>query len=306
MEPYVQLTLVSSLLFAGGNVLLKRGVPSSIGSIAVATLLRRPHVFVGALFRNPFWATGFFVVLVAMALETQALGGGDVSVVKPLSRVQGVFVLLIAVGFLHERLHPLEWGGAVVVALGGVLLAQEPRDSLFFAPTTATSLAAAVAVALIVASLVVLSDRKRRWFPGGLGLGLASGLLFGLGDVLMKTGTEIARDPSGQFDLTSAQGLQSLLGASEFYLSFVSTACAFLIQQAAYSRGRISLIFPMNAAGGMIVVLLLGALLLREPLSTTRLTSIAVVVAGTLLLAVPIRSALPGSKRRNTPVEGGS
>ena len=73
-----------------------------------------------------------------MALETQALGDGDVSVVKPLSRVQGVFVLLIAVSFLHERLRPLEWVGAVVVALGGVMLAREPSDSLFFAPTTST------------------------------------------------------------------------------------------------------------------------------------------------------------------------
>ncbi len=102
MERYVQLTLLSSLLFAAGNALLKRGVPSSFGSVPVRNLLRRPHTFIGALLRNPSWTTGFIIVFAAMALETQALGDGDVDVAAIVDLVP----------------HPLEGGAEVRDAQG--------------------------------------------------------------------------------------------------------------------------------------------------------------------------------------------
>lgn len=265
----------------------KHGVPSWIGPKSVGELLRRPIVFVGSLLRSPVWAAGLVVTLVAMAMETQALGDGDVSVVKPLSRVQSVFVLLIAVGILRERLQPIEWIGVVTLTLGAVMLAREPADSLLFAPSSSASLAAAAGVALGVFLLVAITDRVAGPARGELGLGVAAGLLFGLGDVLMKIGTETARDAGGRFDLASTEGFHSLLGAFEFHLSVGFTAGAFLLQQAAFSRGRVSLVAPMIGASGTLVVLLLGAYLLREPLGATRLLAVGVMTTGTLLLSMP-------------------
>lgn len=289
MEPYVLLTLLSSLLFAGGNVMQKRGVPAWVGPVSVVALLRRPLGFVGALVRSPVWTAGLLVTLVAMAVETQALGGGDVSVVKPLSRVQSVFVLLIAMAILRERMRPLEWIGVATLILGAVVLAQQPPDEVFFAPASATSLAASGGIVLGVALLVALTDQGALRVPGELALGIAAGSLFGLGDVLMKIGTEIARDPSGRFELATAGGMRALLGTAEFPLSIAATACAFLLQQAAFSRGRISLVVPMIGAGGTLVVLLLGAVLLRETLGAERLLAVAIMAAGTLLLSLRAR-----------------
>jgi drug/metabolite transporter (DMT)-like permease len=151
-------------------------------------------------------------------------------------------------------------------------------------------------VALAVFLLVVRTDRETKAARRELGLGIAAGLLFGLGDVLMKIGTEIARDTDGRFDLASSQGFGSLFGTVEFHLSIGVTACAFLLQQAAFSRGRVSLIAPLIGASGTIVVLLLGSSLLREAFGPTRLLAVAVMVFGTLLLALP-----PGISSRRPP-----
>ncbi len=304
MEPFVALTLLSSLLFACGNVLQKKGVPAWIQPLSVKALVGRPLKFAGSLACSPVWTVGFAVTIAAVVIETQALGSGDVSVVKPLSRIQGVFVLLIAISLLRERLVPLEWIGVVAMISGAVMLGFEPSDSIFYAPSTVVSWTAAGGVVFAVVLLVVLTDRGLAPFPAEFGLGLASGALFGLGDVMMKVGTEVARDPTGSFDLTTGEAVRSLLSTSEFYLSMLATAGAFMLQQTAFSRGRVSLIVPMIGTSGTVLVALLGASLLREPLGSARILAISGMIAGAVLLSVSEKPASPSSMttvRRRLP-----
>ena len=296
MEPYVGLVLLGSLLFAVSNVMQKRGIPAWIGSHSVASLARRPGAVFGALVRSPIWLVGVALSAVALGVETQALGQGDVSVVKPLSRMQTVFVLGLAAVLLRERLAVREWLGVATVVVGAVLLGLEPADASVHAPSTAASWATAGGITLVVALLVALPETAPAPLRGELGLGLAAGLLFGLGDVMVKAGTEIARSPAGHFDLTRANSAVALLETSQLYLGVLATMAAFLLQQAAFSRGRVSVVVPAIGAGGIVVVVLLGVLLLQETLGRERIVAIVVMIAGTALLG-PRDAPAQGTQR---------
>lgn len=285
MEPYVALTLLSSLLFASGNVMQKSGIPPGTASLSIARLVGRPLGFFAALARSPLWLLGLVVTLLAMAVETQALGNGDVSVVKPLSRIQSVFVLLIGVVLLRERLGRLEWLGVAALIGGGVALGLEPSDAVLYAPTTRTNWTAAAVVAGLGALLVVSCDRRLVPLRAELGLALAAGALFGLSDVMLKAATEVARGPVAHFDLLHSDTLHGLVTTSEFYLGFGATAAAFLLQQAAFARGRVSVVVPLIGMAGTALAVLLGVSLMREPLGGQRILAVAVMVTGTALLA---------------------
>lgn len=297
MQPYVILTLISSLLFASGNALQKRGIPESLTPMSFVDFFERPSATFSALMRSPLWAAGLLATVVAMGVETQALGQGDVSVVKPLSRVQSVFVVLIAIGFLRERLLPREWAGITTLLIGTALLVQEPADHTLFAPPSSVTWLAVASLTCGVFFLVKLADRRLLGETGEVVLALASGILFGLGDVLMKIATEVVKTAAGRFNLASWEGFSSLLWAHEFYLSIGSTICAFLLQQVAFSRGRVSVIAPTIAVGGTLVTLSMGAYLLREPLSLMRLVAIGVMVLGTVLLSVKSASDSNGDQQ---------
>jgi drug/metabolite transporter (DMT)-like permease len=293
VEPYVAFSLTAALLFALGNALQKHGIalrlpPLSLGALA------RPLRLAGALARSPLWLAGLALTGIALALETQALGLGDVSVVKPLSRVQSLFVLAIGVGCLGERLSRLEWLGVVTLLAGVALLAGEPSDALPHPPSQPVQLGAALAGVAVAALALCIRGRAGREV-GEKRLALAAGALFGLGDWLMKGGTETARVQLGVFDLSSLACAGALVATSGLWLALAATTFAFALQQLAFSRGRVSVVMPVIGVGATLVAVGLGALLLHEPIGAMRVLGIALVGIGTLFVAG--RSDAPGPAR---------
>ena len=141
----------------------------------------------------------------------------------------------------------------------------------------------AVGVGALVAVSLWLGDRGtgrvwREHTPA-----LAAGALFGLGDILMKTATEVVRGQTGGFSLASADTLASLAVTFELPLSFAATAIAFMLQQMAFSRGRVSLVVPLIGVAGTALAVVLGAALLREPVSVARAAGVATMLAGLVM-----------------------
>jgi len=283
VKPYVALALTAALLFAWGNALQKHGLASRLPPLPLRTVAR-PLWLLRALVRNPPWLLGLALTFVAVGLETQALAIGDVSVVKPLSRVQSVFVIAIGVGVLGERLARTAWLGVAGILAGGFLLALAPADEIPYAPSAAARLMAGLGVGSLVAIVLAVGRGRRDARGGEVRLAFASGLLFGLGDAMMKTGTEAVRTTLGGFDLASAPTLAALLATPGFHLSLAATAAAFVLQQVAFSRGRVSVSAPVIGVGGARVAGGGGAALLRESVTATRVMGVAMVAAGTLLL----------------------
>jgi uncharacterized membrane protein len=284
-EPYVALTLLAALLFAAGNALQKLGLTHRLPPLSAATWLGRfPSIF-AALLSSPAWLLGLALTAAAFALEMQALALGDVSVVKPLSRVQGLFVLALGVAVLGERLARAEWLGVAVIVAAAVWLGSEPGDARAVAPHTAVSLAVAIGVGALAVSGLWIADRGTSRLRQQHAPALAAGALFGVGDVLMKSATERVRGRTGGFELASADTLGALTDCPELFLSLAATALAFALQQLAFARGRVSLVVPLIGVGATVLVLVLGAALLGEAVGVSRVAGAASMLAGTLLLA---------------------
>jgi uncharacterized membrane protein len=145
VDPYVGLALTAALLFACGNALQKHGLATRLPALPLRTVAR-PTRLLRALACNPPWLLGLALTFVAVGLETQALAIGDVSVVKPLSRVQSVFVIAIGVGWLRESLARTEWLGVTAVLAGVFLLGLAPGDGVPYTPSAAASLVAGLGV----------------------------------------------------------------------------------------------------------------------------------------------------------------
>jgi transporter family protein len=285
MNSWVVFTLVSALLFALGNALQKHALAGRLPLQSVAAMAARPLRFVRAFAASRTWLLGTALTLVAVAAETQALGLGEVSAVKPLSGIQSVFVLAIGVAVLGEQLTAREWLGMAVM-LGGVwALALEPGDATPAARSTAASVGLGIGIGAAVALASAFADRgrerpAREWSPA-----LAAGAFFGLGDVLVKAGTESTRRQIGSVDLSRADALGTLVLAPEFQLGIAFAAAAFLLQQLAFSRGRVSLAAPVVGMGATSLVVLLGVGFLGESLGAGRALGIGLSLLGTFLLA---------------------
>lgn len=283
-EFYAVLTVFAALLFALGNALQKQAVARRLQPIPVAALIKRSRQAMAALASSPIWLLGLAITIAAFAVEIQALALGDVTVVKPLSRLQILFVLAIGVGVLHERLAPAEWLGVAVIIAAAVFLAFEPSDAHVGASSTIVVTAVAFTVGAIVAASFWFTDRAAGRRSREHSPALAAGAFFGLGDILMKAATDVVRVRTGGFSLADADTLDSLAAAPEFVLSVTATILAFALQQIAFSRGRVSLVVPLVGVASTVVVLALGATVLQEHVSVARLMSIATMVAGTALV----------------------
>jgi drug/metabolite transporter (DMT)-like permease len=280
VQPYLIFALAAALLFALGNALQKHGIATRLPPLSLGSLAH-PLRLSAALLRNPLWLAGLVLTGVALALETQALGLGELSVVKPVSRSQSLFALAIGVAWLGERLARAEWLGVAILVGGVVLLAREPSDALPHVPPGSVQLGAALAGGALAA--VALGGRSGP--VGEKRLALASGALFGLGDWLMKSGTESVRAQLGGFDLSSPACVSALVATSGLWLALGATTAAFGLQQLAFSRGRVSVVVPVIGVAATAVAVGLAALLLREPVGVLRGLGVALVGLGTLLVA---------------------
>ena len=128
----------ASALFAGLTaVLAKQGVKNI--SSNYATLIRTTVIvfFLGLLvwFRHE-WMSPFslnrknliFLLLSGIATGLswlcyfRALQMGPASLVAPIDKLSLIFVILLSVAFLGERLNLIQWSGVSLMAVGAVLI----------------------------------------------------------------------------------------------------------------------------------------------------------------------------------------
>jgi hypothetical protein len=96
---------------------------------------------------------------------------GDISVVRPLSRVESAFSVLIGVTLLGERLAPREGFGVFTMIAGALVLTLEPEPERAFVPDAAST-------------------------------ALALGTAGALADIMMKLGTSVVKETTGTTEFT--------------------------------------------------------------------------------------------------------
>jgi transporter family protein len=130
---------LASAFFAGLTALFAkigvRDIPSNFATL-FRTIVILMFLFIWVMFRqewqNPFHLdrkTVFFLVLSGMATGLswlcyfRALQLGPASLVAPLDKLSLLFAVILSVVILREQLSLIQWGGAMFMAVGALMMA---------------------------------------------------------------------------------------------------------------------------------------------------------------------------------------
>jgi len=235
-----------------------------------------------AFVTNWKWLLGFVLTVVGWLFFVKATDLGEVSIVQPLMSVGDIFLVLLAITFLHERLGRVEWVGLALTVVGAVLLAVEATVIKQVAIAWPRLVAF---LALCAAGWLALFLAGRRSAGSEVPLAIAVGIGFGMGAVLTKLMTA--------YLTLGGQQLESSAFLLNPILPFMVAAnvAGLALLQIAFQRGRASVIIPVQLAVANGLVVIAGFLVFAEAIGPMRLFGICVIVAGTTALEFGRRAA---------------
>ena len=266
----VLVTLAATLLIQLGYFLWKL---SSEGQPKIGDAPTR--VVALALLTDWRWVLGFLATSVGWVLFVQATALGDISLVQPLMSAGDLLLVILAVVFLKERMVRMEWAGVLLTVLGAVALALEAED-IHVASFNGIRLAVLLGVTVLAAGILLLVNRRSS--RAEVLLALVVGLCFGAGSILTKALTAESTGP-GQSVMSWAILLNPLLLAV-----VLANVAGLVLLQAAFQRGRASVIVPLQLAMANAITVLAGVLVFAEHITPLRAAGIVLIVVGTTLL----------------------
>lgn len=268
----VLITLASTLCFQCGYFIWKQ-TADSLPQVGKAPLITIVAGFIG----NWKWMSGLVATVLGWLLFIKATDLGEVSVVQPLMSVGDVFLVFLAVVFLHERLSRGEWIGLAITVAGATMLAFEARVT---PPSGINWLMMAIFVSAVIALGAYLLARSWHSKRAELPLAIAAGMGFGMGAVLTKLMTTYI----------TLNGLQ--LESSAFLLNpilpfmVIANVAGLVMLQIAFQRGRAAVIVPVQLSVVNGIVVVSGYLVFSETIAFSRLFAIALIIVGTACLHI--------------------
>ncbi|MFG2044651.1 DMT family transporter [Dactylosporangium sp. NPDC048998] len=242
------------------------------------------------LAHQPRWLLGWIPEAVGAGLQALALSRAPLTFVEPLL-ISGLFLAIpLAAALNRRRMHVWDFG---IVALGGsglvvFLLAAQPRPGVP-QPSLAGWLGVALWAGPALAVCLVAAGRATGPLRGAL-LGIATGLLFGIGASLLKTlAEELTTDPL------------SVLTSPQVYVLAVVGGCAVVLNQHAFQSGRIAVPLTAIVILDPLTSVLIGVTAFHEGLSTAW-PQIGFQAVGVLAMAGGIwLAAISQANGRNGP-----
>ena len=282
------LVLLAAVAHASWNLLLKRADDPEVFAwclLVVATVLLAPLGVV--LFSyNSVDVTGLWFILATIALHVlyfnllaRGYVQGDLSLVYPVARGMGpMLVPVLAVVFLNEKIEPLAIGGIAAI-IGGIYTIswwgnfhQLLRSPLLFLKSAGMRYAVLTGLTIAVYSIV---DKE--------GVGHVQPLLY---MYFLTIGTAAMLAPYVLFH----KGVKSVrtewrANAVPITIAGLFTFAAYGLVLTAFSLSRVSYVAPAREVG-IVIGVMLGFLLLKEPFGRGRLLGSGFVVAGLALIAL--------------------
>jgi drug/metabolite transporter (DMT)-like permease len=298
--------VVASCLFQGaGQALQKAGISVRLPSLSVGSMVKDFRGVARTLGRSAAWLGGLACMLAGGAIGVQAMAYGDLSFVMPLSNLTMVATVLIGVTFLRESLGAREWCGVLLLLAGSAALAVGEPSSAAARPPSEPPVTILVVSVLGAALGILLGERRRRANEREMFLAMASGILFGVSNLLLKLATAAVREGQGAFRITSADTLLGLALEPATFLALAGLAAGFLLLQTAYSNGRISIVYPLKTILAVSFGVALGVIGLGERLGSLRTAGVVATIGGMILIGVgslASRTARPPSPLAKPPV----
>lgn len=282
------LVLASALAHSTWNFLLKRSGDKQLFMwwlLVTASVMLVP-VGVVLFVLHPFGHPGWIFVLATIILHTlyffllgKGYTHGDLSLVYPIARGIGpMLVPILAVLILSESIGGLAIIGIVAIVLGIYTvswwgnLAALLRDPLGMVKDSGTRYA--ILTGITIASYTIIDKR---------GVGHVEPFLY---MYFMTLGSAVGLAPYILGNWSVAQvGRELRANMGPILVSGLLTFSAYGMVLTAFSLSRVSYVAPAREVG-IVVGVLLGVLLLKEPFGKGRLLGSSFIVAGLVLIAV--------------------
>ena len=282
------LVLLAAVAHASWNLLLKRAADPEVFAwclLVVATVLLAP-LGVVLLFYNSVDVTGLWFILATIALHVlyfnllaRGYVQGDLSLVYPVARGMGpMLVPVLAVVFLNEKIEPLAIVGIAAI-IGGIYTIswwgnfhQVLRSPLLFLKSAGMRYAVLTGLTIAAYSIV---DKE--------GVGHVQPLLY---MYFLTIGTAAMLAPYVLFH-KGAKSVRAEWRANAVPITIAGlfTFAAYGLVLTAFSLSRVSYVAPAREVG-IVIGVMLGVFLLKEPFGRGRLLGSGFVVAGLALIAL--------------------
>jgi drug/metabolite transporter (DMT)-like permease len=284
----VVLALATTLAYNTGFV-LEKGALAALPPIDV----RLPFNLARMLVTTPRWLAGFALIMAGLAGQLVALTRIPLTVAQPVFSSGIVFLLLLTMTVLGERLTSHEWTGLAGITAGVVCVVASLDPRTDAAGTGGHALRALlVAVPSTLAGLAVFtaasrgSRRRHRRKTSDVPYGLASGIVYGVAGMIAK-GLSASIDFHGPVAIA-----RSALVSPYLYLLAPVTMSGFVVFQTALQRGRASIVAPVSSVVSTLYTVVAGTLLFGEHLPADG-TRFGLRLAGLVLITAAL-CWLPG------------
>jgi drug/metabolite transporter (DMT)-like permease len=253
--------------------------------LVVATVLLAP-LGVVLFFYNSVDVPGLWFILATIALHVlyfnllaRGYVQGDLSLVYPVARGMGpMLVPVLAVVFLNEKIEPLAIGGIAAIIGGMYTISwwgnfhQLLRSPLLFLKSAGMRYAVLTGLTIAVYSIV---DKE--------GVGHVQPLLY---MYFLTIGTAAILAPYVLFH-KGAKSVRAEWRANAVPITIAGlfTFAAYGLVLTAFSLSRVSYVAPAREVG-IVIGVMLGVFLLKEPFGRGRLLGSGFVVAGLALIAL--------------------
>lgn len=270
MALVIVLALAAAMLNARAALMQQQGIQASLGTGGADALAIARSV--PTLARHPRWRRGWMVDFLGLVCQAGALHLSSVALVQPLLTTQLLFTLAAVSWQRRTPPRPKAWWGAAAICGGLVLLLVVQGSALSGQADRPKVLLAAVAAAVLVAALVVLSRRVRQ---GALLSAVAAGLCTAMSAVFTKLTID---------DLLSI-GVVGTAQDWPGYLLIVSTVAGFLTIQAGFASEPLTWAVAAGLITDPVASYLVGVLAFDVALPDDPLSVSGIVVALSLLVA---------------------
>ena len=268
----VVLALATTLAYNTGFV-LEKGALAALPPLDI----RLPLNLARMLVTNPRWMAGFGLIMAGLAGQLMALTRIPLTVAQPVLSSGIVFLLLLSMTVLGERLTAHEWTGLAGITAGVicVIASLDPRTDaagtgahvlrvlLVAVPSTLAGLAIFTAASRGHGSCRVNGRGHRHHGPAGdVPYALAAGIVYGVAGMIAK-GLSTSIDFHGPVAVAA-----SALTSPYLYLLAPVTLAGFVVFQTALQRGRASIVAPVSSVVSTLYTVVAGTALFGERLPT--------------------------------------
>ncbi|MBD3188009.1 hypothetical protein GF325_14325 [Candidatus Bathyarchaeota archaeon] len=282
----IVLSLLVALLNTVGYYLQKKGQNQIEGDLPFLK-------YIITAVKTPTWLVGFIIALASMPIYIYAISIGHLSITQPIANTGIIFLVVIGIKYLKEKLGTIEITGIVMLVTGIFLVSlalPEPKETYNLIDT---EIAAFFITFLALAGACIIGV-----FLGkkALGYSILSGICMGGAATVVKLIsiqiTDLGYDEFSLLDfeldwqlLTGIFGGEFFVPSILLYLTIILIASQLLTLAIAFKHGNLTYVIPLEMGTSFILPVFTGFFLFHEPATIFLVISICVALTGALLLS---------------------